>query len=390
VLRSRTAKLGAALAGASLLLLSARRLSRRPRVDSYSIAERINVRIAAARAEEQRADRKRQQRRLALTTAFIVLVAVLGWLFLTRRPPIEATLRTTLPSPHSTVAFTGFSRRVQPWVRAQLHTLVLHSDSVQPSGDQPAEAIELILPVRSQACRLLVKRVGGRCDGMREAPKRIQPPVIMTWPSGATATITTRSARRFALTPPAGEAPRQPLSIWALGMRASRSRLVVDCVEGSALLISRTGAAPVPAQCVETHPTRWHVSFALPIGEPREKALELIDLSSLHAHVSASQVRLRVNDALVRLGDSLRGLEGHRISVAIGASNENPVAMDLAATRVPNRSSLALGTDTASVFRIAGSNAIPTTFHRNREIWLPVIFAAIGVLATAWLDRSIL
>jgi hypothetical protein len=389
-LESRLGLLLAGVLGARLLRRSALRNSPRPKAEAFIGAERINARIAAVRIDELEDARRRQRRRLAAITAFIVLVGALGGMLLSRRPPIEFALRTSLPSAHSSVAFTGLSNQSPPRVRSRLHTLILHSHLVRSASGGPSDALELVLPVRRQACRRLVEQLGGGCGDERGGARRIQPPMIITWPRQATVTLDASAVRRFDLIPPAVEAPRHPLSNWTAETNASRLHLQVDCAGRSPVTITRPGMAPIRTPCIEARPIRWRISLALSGGRALDD-LELIGLSSFHAHVAALHVHLSVNQALARLGDSFRRLEARRgVPVEIGASDEDPITTDLAITRLPHRSDLSLGTTAASSVHIAQANAIPTTFHRNREIWLPVIFALAGALVTAWLDRWIL
>lgn len=393
MLKSSKSKLGLALAvtlASQLMRLSARRASRRSKSETHAIAEGINARIAETQIEAQKGDRQRQRRRLIAITVLVILVGAFGWLFLRRRPPIESLLRTGLPSAHSAVIVDGLANQPQPWVRAQLHALVLHSRFVQSTSRDSTNVLKLILPVQRQACRRLVMQLGGDCGGLRGLSRQIQTPMVITWPEEATVTINAKTVKRFDLLPPAGEAPRQPLSNWTLETNAAGLRLNVDCLERSSLNIIRTGEAPIQTKCVEAHPAHWRISFAIS-GERPLEAVDLIGLSSLHSRLTSARVRLKVDHALARLGDSFRRLDAaHGIPVEIESSNKDPVTTELAITRSPNRTDLSIGTAAASRVRISHVDAIPTTYHRDREIWLPVLFAVIGALATAWLDRCFL
>lgn len=335
-------------------------------------------------ARRRVADQRRQIRRLATITALVLLTAGGGYLWLSQRPPILAAVHTALPPANSAVTLSGLSQ--PPLVRAQLHKLVLEAG--KPDEGWEAEIVELLIPVRASACARLVEALGGACGALARPARPIQPPMIFDWPAGATLTATAREPRRLQLSPAATEAPRRSLSGWTMSIGAEKVRLSVDCFAASSLVLIPTGAsAPISIQCVENRPTRWRLPIVLG-ATGSTLNYNLLDLASIRARADASTARLGVDNGLLRLGDSFRKLEGDPLK--IDSERGDAVSLDLEVNQAPERTKLSLETPAAKTVEIAKDESVPTRYSRHEELWLPVIFAVIGVLATAWFDRLLL
>ncbi len=313
----------------------------------------------------------------------MLLVAGGGYLWLSQRPPILAAVHTALPPANSAVTLSGLSR--PPLVRAQLHKLVLEAG--KPNEGWEAKTVELLIPVRASACARLVEALGGACGALARPARPIQPPMIFDWPAGATLTATAHEPRRLQLSPSATEPPRRSLSGWTMSIGAEKIRLSVDCFEASSLALIPTGAPPISVQCVERRPSRWRLPVVL-AGVGSTLNYNLFDLASIHARADASTARLGIDNGLLRLGDSFRKLDG--VHLKIDSERGDAVSLDLGVNQAPERTKLSLETPAAKTAEIAKDESVPTRYSRHEELWLPVIFAVIGVLATAWFDRLLL
>jgi hypothetical protein len=372
-----------------LTLVSARRLGRRAE-DSRSTADRLIEGIERNRQAEQRTYQRQRARRLMTVTAIAILATIIGCLVLLQRPPIDAAIHTGLPSAHSAITLTGLSGQASPVIRARLQTLVVNAGLPATAADKEASrSNELDIPVNASACRRLVTALGGSCGGLSRRPEEVRPPLILNWPRGATITEMAESSRRFQLLPPASETPRRSLSSWTSRMTAASTRLLIDCLKSSQIFITSAGVGTIGAKCVEANPVRWRLPVWFGPRDP-VKDLDLLHLSYLHVQAKAQMARLEVDEALLRRGDLLRTLRARRgIPIWIGSPQHDPVDFELDVSGRPERTALSVESRSATTVSVDGDESIPTIFSRQEEIWIPVIFALAGIIATAWLDRLI-